>query len=889
MDFDADDVLGLDETAPGVLGMGTAGEGDDAAGDHGGDGVRLGGEGFGGGGIVDDDDAGLGVVGCAEKARIGEAEIGSRQTKRLTNQKEREYDSRHDATMGNGALGRLGSRTLALARMLTTSKPHGRWRRPVMATGLILFLAGCTPPGPRALLEGERLIQEGRSADAIRRLRTAVEFLPGNAQAWNHLGLAYHGARRPSEAVEAYQQALRLDRNLSVAYFNSGCLYLEHGEALLATDALWAYVGLQPRVVEGWVKLGQAQLRTRKWDQAERSFAEALRLNPARSDALNGLGVAYHQRRKMRDAWQSFTNAVTRDPSFAPAWLNLGVIAHQNGAKGQAVQAYRQYANLRPEVARQMGLPGVIRQLESPPPAPAIQLPPAPVTNAPAVPAASVVPAAAAVVASPVSRTNEPLAVVAAAGVSAEAGSQPPAMARPPPDQAVVDAAPGGAPDVAPAPDSTPEAVPVLVSSPPTPPTTQEVVVVELPPSPKVHTASAAPAPIPPVPSSSSTNSVTVGASESFVLPSTELVAAPPGAPREPLDPAGLVPLDRVELPPAESLSTEVRDEVVEVGASAEAVSEGLPPLIRPVGGQRTMAGMERSEDKGFWSRANPVKWFGSDGAKPEAEGKAAAASAGGEAGGGWRWVNPATWFRGDDGDEGKSPEGRMASVEPVASGLTNVVVVAAATEPGVPPSMGTVPIRPAQAPGWAPRPSTASARPVVAPVRDLPRYAYLHPERPTVGNRAAAKQVLAEAMQEHRRDRPESAMRFYDEALRLDPSLPEAYQNAAVAAMQLGNLPRALAAGEMALLLEPSVPMARLNFALALDQAGFPMDAALEAEKVLLAKPDDVAAHLLLGNLNAQKLGLPDRARAHYLRVIELDPEHAQSSAIRRWLAGRP
>jgi len=164
-----------------------------------------------------------------------------------------------------------------------------------------------------------------------------------------------------------------------------------------------------------------------------------------------------------------------------------------------------------------------------------------------------------------------------------------------------------------------------------------------------------------------------------------------------------------------------------------------------------------------------------------------------------------------------------------------------------------------------------------------------LNPAKPETGDRAAAKNVLAQAMQEHRRDRTDVAVRLYEEALRLDPSLPEARQNLAVAALQLGDLPRALSEGETALALQPGTAMARLNFALALDRAGFPVDAAAEAEKVVAAKPDDIGAHLLLGNLNAQKLDRTDRAKAHYRRVIELEPNHPQSVAIRRWLAGAP
>ncbi len=796
--------------------------------------------------------------------------------------------------------------------MLTTSKPRGNWRRPVVATGLVLLLAGCTPPGPRALLEGERLIREGHSEDAIRRLRTAVEFLPGNAQAWNHLGLAYHGAKRPTEASEAYQQALRLDRNLSVAYFNSGCLYLEHGEPMLATDALWAYVGLQPRVVEGWVKLGQAQLRTRKWDQAERSFAEALRLNPARVDALNGLGVALHQRRKVREAWQSFTNAVMREPGFAPAWLNLGVIAHQTGASAKAAQAYRQYANLRPELARQMDLAAVIGKLEAPPAAPVIQLPPAPGStgdNTPRVPDT----------ASPSGASVEPGAPEAATPASVSVASTDPPVTNEP-----VQASPPQVPDLS---DTEPTladgtstnaapvsvlqvvgnessvtqevaAAPVAASTSTDAPPASVSVPISVVSNPPVPAAAQEPLAVAPAENTDALILPTPPPMEATASIPTGVVAAATSVPVVPV-----VPVDRVQLPANESLVMGVRDEAPSVEASgvSEAVSAeaGLAPLVRPVGAQRSSPGTDRDDRRGFWSRANPVSWFGSEGAKPEIAAEGSVSASDRESGAaGWRWVNPASWFRGSG--EGGSATAAASSDRTAAldggvatNQVTALAAPASVPERGATEAVETVPVRRAPTATWASRPVSTRPEPgreaEVAVPREIRRYAYLRPERPPEGNRNAAKGVLAQAQEEHRRDRASSAVRLYEEALQLDPSLAEAYQELAVAALQLDDVPRALAAGEMGLLLQPQTVVGRLNFALALDRAGYPVDAAMEAERVVGAKPDHVAAHLLLGNLNAQKLGRPDLARVHYLRVLELEPTHPQNAAIRRWLAGRP
>ena len=44
---------------------------------------------------------------------------------------------------------------------------------------LALFVAGCTPSGPRALLNGKKLLDAGDYAGAVEELRTATTLLPG--------------------------------------------------------------------------------------------------------------------------------------------------------------------------------------------------------------------------------------------------------------------------------------------------------------------------------------------------------------------------------------------------------------------------------------------------------------------------------------------------------------------------------------------------------------------------------------------------------------------------------------------------------------------------------------------------------------------------------------
>jgi tetratricopeptide (TPR) repeat protein len=273
--------------------------------------------------------------------------------------------------------------------MLAIKKWAAAFAPVVSSLLLTLLLTGCTPPGPRALLEGEALLKRGEYAKAVPKLLQATELLPQNPQAWNHLGLAYHGAGQHGEAVRAYQQALAPGRNLAVAHFNLGCLYYEQGNFSAAADELRAYTVLKPEQLTAWRLLASAQVRSRQFDAAEKSYRYLLGLEPKSVAYWNAMGVIQlHQRSRSREAQQAFNYALQQQPDYAPALFNTALASHYyfNNRPG-ALQKYRQYLALTPRPENWEVAENLANQLElelNPPPRPAITnaAPPA-VTNQP--------------------------------------------------------------------------------------------------------------------------------------------------------------------------------------------------------------------------------------------------------------------------------------------------------------------------------------------------------------------------------------------------------------------------------------------------------------------------------------------------------------------------
>ena len=234
------------------------------------------------------------------------------------------------------------------------------------ALAVLVLAAGCQPHGPEALRRGDELLRAGKVAEAVPLLERAATDLPDDPRAWNFLGLAYHDAGRPAEALKAYLRALRQDRNYFDVHYNLGALHSEQGNWAEAERSLRTFLASDANRNQGtaWGLLGDAQLRLRKFDDAERSLTFAAKLDSNNADVWNNLGLVYAGKRRWANARQDFAYAIRLDPRNAAARLNLAVATQQAGDRRGALPLYRDYLAVAPGAPNAEETRSLIRQLE---------------------------------------------------------------------------------------------------------------------------------------------------------------------------------------------------------------------------------------------------------------------------------------------------------------------------------------------------------------------------------------------------------------------------------------------------------------------------------------------------------------------------------------------
>ena len=132
-------------------------------------------------------------------------------------------------------------------------------------------------------------------------------------------------------AIKDFDEAIRLEPQNAVAYFNRGTAYLYLGLADLASEklehALEAFVevlanydqaiSLDPEYADAYGSRGAAYVYLEKYELAIQDYTEAIRIEPLAANAYEGRGYAYAYLEKYERAIEDYTEAIRIEPLAA--------------------------------------------------------------------------------------------------------------------------------------------------------------------------------------------------------------------------------------------------------------------------------------------------------------------------------------------------------------------------------------------------------------------------------------------------------------------------------------------------------------------------------------------------------------------------------------------
>jgi Flp pilus assembly protein TadD len=140
------------------------------------------------------------------------------------------------------------------------------------------------------VLRAERLLAEGKVAEAKRIFEQALDADPNDARAWLDVGLAHEATGDFASAEKAYRRATEVDGNFAEAFNNLGVLLREGGKLAEATTMLERAAALDPQLTAARFNLGLAYEEQGKLAEAEREYLATIDRLP--SDPVPRINLA---------------------------------------------------------------------------------------------------------------------------------------------------------------------------------------------------------------------------------------------------------------------------------------------------------------------------------------------------------------------------------------------------------------------------------------------------------------------------------------------------------------------------------------------------------------------------------------------------------------------
>jgi tetratricopeptide (TPR) repeat protein len=166
--------------------------------------------------------------------------------------------------------------------------------------------------------------------------------------------LAHLGAGRLGEAEARYQAILARRPKEIAALHCLGLVALQGGKPDRAVAFLGRAASLTPADPAVLSNLGSARRAAGQLDEAVAAFNAALKIDPRAGETLFNLGNALGALRRHAEAEQAYRRAIAAGncrQGGAAVYCNLGLLLEERGAIDEAIAAYRQAVQRRPEFA----------------------------------------------------------------------------------------------------------------------------------------------------------------------------------------------------------------------------------------------------------------------------------------------------------------------------------------------------------------------------------------------------------------------------------------------------------------------------------------------------------------------------------------------------------
>lgn len=220
--------------------------------------------------------------------------------------------------------------------------------------------------------DGIEYFKKQEFSRAIREWKTALRYIPEDAEVHNFMGIAYHRVGKLDSAIVEFQYATRLNPQYHQAWNNLGYMFFLKGEYRKALPYFEKALEINPyydqarvnyqkckEIIEGKLPVRALEIyeNAARLDSLElkiKGYRRALRVDSNFVDAWNNLGVAYYYYGYVDSAIFCFKKALELNPDHPEVHNNIAFIMDASKQYEFAISHYQKAIRLKPNYVTAM-------------------------------------------------------------------------------------------------------------------------------------------------------------------------------------------------------------------------------------------------------------------------------------------------------------------------------------------------------------------------------------------------------------------------------------------------------------------------------------------------------------------------------------------------------
>ena len=191
--------------------------------------------------------------------------------------------------------------------------------------------------------------QNGSSNLALEDIDQYLALEPDDLWAWIFKANLQKEMKQYSEAVDSFDQIIRIDPGNAQAY-NDRALLLsgglsQHEDAL---DSIKRAIEINPGNANYHFNMGIILEAGESYDEALQSYGQATALNPSLDVAWYRQGLVYKDMKRFNESVSSLSRAVELNVNNADAWNEKGLALMELGSRNEAASCFERAAAIEP-------------------------------------------------------------------------------------------------------------------------------------------------------------------------------------------------------------------------------------------------------------------------------------------------------------------------------------------------------------------------------------------------------------------------------------------------------------------------------------------------------------------------------------------------------------